>query len=83
MFTAGCGLEARYSHLFEAWVDPSDVLIELSLEGIRYRHAKSGVRLAFHFFGVILADSLIAPYQVCCSNTLTFMKTPSNGSPCL
>ncbi len=64
MLSAGCGLEARYSHLFETWIDPSDVLIELSSEGIRYRHSKFGVRLAFHFFGVILADSLIAPYQL-------------------
>lgn len=76
MFTAGCGLEARYSHLFETWIDPSDVLIELSPEGIRYRHAKSGVRLAFHFFGVILADSLIAPYQLLLLEHADFYENP-------
>jgi hypothetical protein len=76
MLTAGCGLEARYSHLFETWIDPSDVIIELSPEGIRYRHAKSGVQLAFHFFGVILADSLIAPYQLLLLEHADFYENP-------
>jgi hypothetical protein len=76
MLMAGCGLEARYSHLFETWIDPSDVLIELSPEGIRYRHTKSGVRLAFHFFGVILADSLIAPYQLLLLDHADFYENP-------
>ena len=76
MLTAGCGLEARYSHLFETWIDPSDVLIELSPEGIRYRHAKFGVRLVFHFFGAILADSLIAPYQLLLLEHADFYENP-------
>lgn len=76
MLMAGCGLEARYSHLFETWIDPTDVLIELSPEGIRYRHAKSGVRLAFHFFGVILADSLTAPYQLLLLEHADFYENP-------
>lgn len=76
MLRAGCSLEARYRHLFDTWIDPSHVLIELSPEGIRYRHAKSGVRLAFHFFGVILADSLIAPYQLLLLEHADFYENP-------
>jgi hypothetical protein len=76
MLKAGCSLEARYSHCFEAWIDPSDVIIELSPEGIHYRHSKSGMRLAFHFFGVILADSLIAPYQLLLLEHADFYENP-------
>lgn len=76
MLTAGCGLEARYSHLFKTWIDPSDVVIELSAEGIRYLHQKSGMRLAFHFFGVILAHYLIAPYQLLLLEHADFYENP-------
>lgn len=76
MFTAGCGLEGRYSHLFETWIDPSDVIIELSSEGIRYRCAKSGFFLRFHFFGLILAHYLIAPYQLLLLDHADFYENP-------
>ena len=76
MLTAGCGLEARYSHLFETWIDPSDVVIELSSEGIRFYDTRSGVRLKFHFFGALLADSLIAPYQLLLLEHADFYKNP-------
>lgn len=76
MLMAGCGLEARYSHLFQRWIDLSDVVLEISSEGIGYRHRKSGVRLVFHFFGAILADYLIAPYQLLLLEHADFYDNP-------
>jgi hypothetical protein len=62
--STGCGFDARQSHAFRRWVDPSDVVVEAADGAVAYRHAPSGRPLRIHYRGFLLAEYLPAEYQL-------------------
>ncbi len=63
-YSVGCSFDKRFSHLFEMWIDPADIVIERLGDELIYRHKSTGSVLRFHFCGFRLAESLPAQYQL-------------------
>jgi hypothetical protein len=63
-YAAGCGFEARYAHRYERWIEPEEVVLDLTGTTFRYRHRDTDETLRFHYRGFLLAQFLPAEYQV-------------------
>lgn len=63
-FPTGCGFEARYSHRYERWVEPSEVVVAVENDRIVYRYGPTWEELRFHHSGLLLGQFLGAEYQM-------------------
>jgi hypothetical protein len=63
-YSTGCGFESRYSHQFDQWIDPAEIVVEAAGGEVVYRLATTGNRLRIHYHGFLLAQYLPAEYQI-------------------
>lgn len=76
VFPIGCGFEARFHHLFERWVDPSSILLEVRDGRVVYRDSDTGRLIRFHFLGFLLAPFLPPEYQLLLVDHEDFYPNP-------
>jgi hypothetical protein len=60
----GCSFDGRWQHRFEKWIDPSDIEVALTDDGIGYFQSSTEQRLHFRLAGFQLAESLGLEYQL-------------------
>ncbi len=78
-FAAGCGFEARYSHRYERWIEPSEVVVAVEEGRTVYRHAATGQELRFHHAGFMLGQFLGAEYQLLLAGHADSFRNPFHG----
>jgi hypothetical protein len=78
-FPVGCGFDARYSHRYERWVEPSEVVVALEGGRTAYRHARTGEELRFHHSGFLLAQFLGAEHQLLLAGHADSFRNPFLG----
>jgi hypothetical protein len=78
-YATGCGFDARYSHQFEHWIDPAEILLEAADGQVRYRHEPTGAQLRIHYRGFNLAGYLPAEYQILLTDHADTPRDPFRG----
>ncbi len=68
-FSTATGMEARYRHRYEHWIEPAEIEFALAAaptggDSVVYRRADSEQLLNFHYRGFMLAEFLPAEYQL-------------------
>jgi hypothetical protein len=82
-YSTGCGFESRYSHQFDRWIDPAEIVVEAADGQVAYRHAPSGKRLRIHYRGFLLAQQLPAEYQLLLVGHADTFRNPFLGTDTL
>ncbi len=82
-YAVGCGFDARYSHEFEAWIDPAQVVVEVADGRVVYRHGPTWKRLRIHYRGFLLAQYLPVEYQLLLIGHADTFHNPFSGSDVL